>query len=228
MKNSSRTWLTRENAAFAKTIPQGSFVLDAGAGEQTYKPQFAHCQYEAADFEMVDKPYAKSTYVCDLVAIPVEDQRFDAIIFNQVMEHLPDPLRVLNELHRVLKPGGRMLATAPFFYQEHEQPYDFFRYTQFAWRSLLGRAGFEVERLDWMEGYLGTLAYQLKTAAEALPRRPSALAPGLAGFLAMPVVIAAKLLFRGLAPMFYALDERQRLTTRGYPKNYIVIARKPA
>ena len=228
MKNSSRTWLSRENAAFARTVPAGSVVLDAGAGEQPYKTLFAHCRYEAADFELVDKPYARSTYVCDLAEIPVHDECFDAILFNQVMEHLPDPFRVLLELRRVLKPGGRMLCTAPFFYQEHEQPYDFFRYTQFGWRSLMERAGLEIERLDWMEGYLGTLAYQLKTASTALPRRPRDLAPGLAGMLAAPIAIVARFAFGGLARLFYELDERQRLTDRGHPKNYLVIVRRPA
>ena len=58
-----------------------------------------------ADFEKVDKEYAQSTYVCDLASIPVEDERFDAVVFNQVLEHLPEPKRVLAELNRVLKKG---------------------------------------------------------------------------------------------------------------------------
>src|SRR5687768_9225332 len=166
MRNSSRVCLHRENEAFSKTVPEGAMVLDAGAGNQPYRQLFMHCTYEAADFEKVDKPYAKSTYVCDLAHIPVEDGRFDVVIFNQVMEHLPDPLSVLKELARVLKPGGRMICTAPLFYEEHEEPYDFFRYTQFAWRHLIREAGLTLERLDWMEGYMGTVAYQLETSAK--------------------------------------------------------------
>src|SRR6185312_10746080 len=79
MRNSSRTWLFRENKKFATGLPAGSIVLDAGAGDQPYKSLLSHCIYEACDFEKVDKPYAKSTYVCDLSAIPVEDCRFDAV-----------------------------------------------------------------------------------------------------------------------------------------------------
>jgi SAM-dependent methyltransferase len=226
MRNSSRTWLRRENMAFAETVPAGSRVLDAGAGDQPYRKHFDHCEYEAADFEKVDRSYAKSTYVCDLSAIPVPDAHFDAILFNQVMEHLPEPLNVLRELHRVLKPGGRMICTAPLFFEEHETPYDFYRYTQFAWKHLLGKAGFKIETLGWMEGYLSTVAYQLQTAARYLPSSPKDVAPGILGWIFAPLLLACRVSFHILARLFHFLDERQRFTKRGYPKNYVVVAQK--
>jgi SAM-dependent methyltransferase len=226
MRNSSRTWLRRENELFATTIQPGSTVLDAGAGHQPFRDLFAHCIYETADFEKVDKKYAKSTYVCDLAEIPVADGRFDAIVFNQVMEHLSDPSKVLREFHRVLKPNGRMICTAPLFYEEHEQPYDFYRYTQFAWRKLMLETGFEIERLDWMEGYCGTVAYQLQTASKYLPLKHGTVAQGALGLVAIPLMAACKLAFNGLARVFYLLDEHNRFTAAGYPKNYICIVRR--
>jgi SAM-dependent methyltransferase len=203
-------------------------VLDAGAGDQPYRKCFEHCVYEAADFEKVDKVYAKSTYVCDLSKIPVEDGRFDAVIFNQVMEHLPEPSTTLAELNRVLKPNGQIICTAPFFYEEHEQPYDFYRYTQFAWRHLLNKAGFDVIRLDWMEGYFGTVAYQLETAGRYLPFKPCEIWPGVAGWLLAPLVFASRAAFKVLAEIFYRVDEKSRFTRMGFPKNYVAIARKRA
>src|SRR5438874_449739 len=89
--NSSRHRLWLENKQFADSIPAGALVLDAGAGDAPYKALVAHAVYESADFEKVDKAYAKSTYVCDLADIPVGDGRYDFIFFNQVMEHLPEP-----------------------------------------------------------------------------------------------------------------------------------------
>lgn len=227
MRNSSRTWLFRENALFAAAVPTGARVLDAGAGDQPYRKLLDHCEYEAADFEKVDKPYAKSTYVCDLASIPVENDRYDAVLLNQVLEHLAEPLAVLIELKRVLKPGGTMICSAPLFYEEHEQPYDFYRYTQFAWRHLLAKVGLELIELKWMEGYLGTVAYQLETAARYLPTRPRNISPGILGWVCLPVLAGSKVLFYAIASIFYRLDERQRFTKRGYPKNYIAIARKP-
>jgi SAM-dependent methyltransferase len=130
--NSSRFRLFQENKIFADSIPPGSIVLDAGAGNQPYRNLLMHTQYESADFEKVDKSYARSTYVCDLKKIPTENNRFDFILFNQVMEHLPEPTLVLKELNRVLKHNGKIIYTGPLFYEEHEIPYYFFRYTQFS------------------------------------------------------------------------------------------------
>jgi SAM-dependent methyltransferase len=227
VRNSSRTYLRRENEAFAHAVAPGSLVLDAGAGDQPYRDLFKHCIYESADFEKVDKPYAKSTYVCDLSDIPVEDGHFDAVICNQLMEHVPEPKKIICELCRVLKAGGRMIFTAPLFYEEHEAPYDFYRYTQFAWRRMISEAGLELERLDWMEGYFGTVAYQLSTAGSYLPKRPKDYAPGLTGWLAATAFMFIRPAMKALALVLYRLDETTKYTASGFPKNYVAIVRKP-
>jgi ubiquinone/menaquinone biosynthesis C-methylase UbiE len=225
--NSSRARLWQESAAFAAGIPRGALVLDAGAGSSPYKPLFAHTQYESADFERVTKSYAPQTYTCDLAAIPVEDDRFDAVVFNQVMEHLPEPYLVLRELYRVLKPGGSMIYSAPLFYEEHEQPYDFYRYTQFGVRHLFQKAGFELERLDWLEGYFGTLGYQCTSAARMLPRHPRRFGGGAVGVLAAAAATILRPAFGLVGAGLQRLEMRHKHTATGYPKNYVVIARKP-
>jgi len=224
--NSSRVHLLDYNREFAAQVPAGALVLDAGAGKSPYRDLFAHARYESADFEQVDKKYAPSTYVCDLTSIPVESERFDCVVFNQVLEHLPEPKAVLLELNRVLKSGGKILCTTPLFYEEHEIPYDFYRYTQFAHRHLFREAGFRIDRLEWMEGYFGTVAYQLDTAARYLPSRPHAIAPGARGYVLAPVVAALKLIFALAAIAFYRLDIKAPIKTTGFPKNYVVIATK--
>lgn len=210
--NSSRVHLTRVNQEFAASIPAGALVLDAASGGQPYRKLFAHVRYESADFQEVDKDYLPSTYVCDIRAIPVEDGRFDAVIFNQGLEHMSEPDEVLKELNRILKPGGRMICTAPFFYEEHEQPYDFFRYTQFAYKHMLPKAGFKIESITWLEGYLGTVAYQMETAAKYLPKTALMLVP--------------RILCVIMALLFYRMDLRRPYTASGFPKNYVVIAIK--
>jgi SAM-dependent methyltransferase len=225
--NSSRARLQIANAAFAAEVPAGSMVLDAGAGEAPYEPLFRHANYEAADFARVPgKKYSSQTYICDLASIPVEDARYDFVVFNQVMEHLPDPLLVLNELKRVLKPGGRMIYSAPFFYEEHEKPYDFYRYTQFGVRHLFDKAGFAVEKLEWLEGYFGSLGYQLGLAASYLPHRPTDYGGGLLGAIQALLAIPLKLQMRFLGKYFHRLEMRHKYTKRGFPKNYVAIVRK--
>lgn len=224
--NSSRYRLWQENEAFASLIPNGALVLDAGSGEAPYKSLFQHAKYESADFEKVNKQYAESTYVCDLQNIPVEDCRFDFIIFNQVMEHVPEPKLVLAELNRVLKPGGKMIYTGPLFYEEHEQPYDFYRYTQFGLQYLLNQTGFVIERLDWLEGYFGTVGYQLNCMSRYLPHKPRDIGNGIFGYGLAPIMLMLKIGFAFCSIFFHRFETRNKFKIKGYPKNYIAIVTK--
>lgn len=226
LNNSSRVHLNRWNKDFAKLVKEGEYVLDAGAGRAPYRSLFSRAHYETADFEMVDKKYRPSTYVCDLKSIPVENERFHYIVFNQVMEHLPNPLAVLREFRRVLKPEGKLICTCPLFYAEHETPYDFYRYTQFGHRYLFDKAGLEIESLDWMEGYFGTIGYQMESIYKDLPINPAKFPVGALGYLVVPIFVSVKYASFVLAGLFYRLDTRFRYTASGMPKNYVVIARK--
>jgi len=54
----------------------------------------------------------------DITALPFENERFDAIICTEVVEHIPDVSQALHELFRVLKKGGRIAVSAPRFLPE--------------------------------------------------------------------------------------------------------------
>ena len=225
--NSSRTYLHRFLARAGETVAPGQRVLDAGAGRAPYRKLFDHAAYETADFLAVKgKKYAQPDYVCDLASIPVEDARFDHVLLTQVLEHLPDPSLVLTELHRVLKPGGTLWLTAPLFYAEHEKPYDFFRYTRFGLRHLLEGAGFRVEEVEWMEGYLGTLSYQARVMSRALPASRADYGGGLSGLALAGGARVARRAGRHAANVLARLDLRYKVVGRGLPKNYQVVARK--
>ncbi|NJK55929.1 MAG: class I SAM-dependent methyltransferase [Pleurocapsa sp. SU_5_0] len=222
LQNSSRVYLYNCNQEFASHIKPGSLVLDAGAGDAPYQELFANFQYETAD-----KFTSSCNYVCDLVAIPVKDERFDYIVCNQVLEHLPEPKQALKELCRVLKTGGEIICTTPFFYEEHLQPYDFYRYTQFGNSYLFQEAGFKIEKIEWLEGYLGTLAYQLEGAYKSLPISINSLAKNwLIIIVLSPFFIFCKVLFLLLSAILYRLDLIIKLTSHGYPKNYVIVAKK--
>jgi SAM-dependent methyltransferase len=216
---------------FAASTEPGMLVLDAGAGKSPYRKLFDHAKYEAADFAQLKSGYAPLGYVCDLTDIPVEDGRFDRIFCNQVLEHLPEPAAALTELHRVLKPSGRILLSAPLYYPEHQVPYDFYRYTRFSLRRLFEGAGFEIERIDWLEGYFGTVSYQFQQMHKGLPRslgEVRELASGRRLLYLAPLLLGTRLLAGVLHTAFFRADVRSKYTRRGMPKNYVVIARKAA
>ncbi len=227
MQSSPRFWLAQELDAFGRGLPAGTKVLDAGSGDQRYQRFFAHCSYESADFEQVDKAYRSSTHVCDLGSIPVEDGRYSAVVFTQVMEHLPDPLAVLKELHRVLEPGGRLFYSGPFWYEEHEAPYDFYRYTQYGVRHLFTTAGFQIAELRWMDGYMASVAHQLRGMGRFLPHKPSGYGSGPGAWLSFLLFMAFRVACVLMAPLATLSDKRFRYTRRGYPMTYMAIVRKP-
>lgn len=61
--------------------------------------------------------------------MPYEDETFDCVIFNQVLEHVKNPFTCVNEGYRVLKKGGIIVLSSPFFYQVHRHPEDNWRFT---------------------------------------------------------------------------------------------------
>jgi SAM-dependent methyltransferase len=126
----------------ARAMKPASRVLDVGAGEAPYRELFAEQAYVTLDY--ADTPHSGEVDLRGAAdAIPAVDGSFDAIVCTQVLEHIPRPLQALHEFHRVLRPGGVLMATVPFAWEEHETPFDFFRYTRYGIEQLLADAHFE-------------------------------------------------------------------------------------
>jgi SAM-dependent methyltransferase len=147
----------------AATVPAGSLVLDAGAGEGRYQPEFAHTRFIGVDLAVGDAEwdYHNLDAICTLVELPFQANAFDAVLLTQVLEHVPEPLAVLKEIQRVLKPGGRLFLTVPQSWHQHQKPHDYFRYTSFGLKYLFERAGLQPQSIEPMGGYFWVLAFQL-------------------------------------------------------------------
>ncbi|XCN74207.1 MAG: class I SAM-dependent methyltransferase [Candidatus Electrothrix aestuarii] len=78
----------------------------------------------------------RTQVIIDAHHIPFEDETFDLVIFQAVLEHVLDPPQCVAEAHRVLKNDGIIFATTPFMQQVHMKAYDFTRYTQLGHRRL--------------------------------------------------------------------------------------------
>ena len=74
-------------------------------------------------------PYDNVDIICDIENIPFKDNSVDYIINIAVLEHVPNPQKVIAEIHRILKPGGKIYCFIPFMQPFHASPYDFQRFT---------------------------------------------------------------------------------------------------
>lgn len=120
-------------------------LLDVGCGRKPYRNLFAAEEYVGLEIDTpVNRMSKRADYYYDGDSFPFPDQRFDGVICNQVLEHVFTPDRFLAEIKRVLKPGGKLLLTIPFVWDEHEQPWDYARYSSFGLKSLLEKSGFEI------------------------------------------------------------------------------------
>lgn len=89
-----------------------------------------------------------------------------------MLEHLERPGDALNEAHRLLRPGGHLILTAPFFWPLHEEPRDFYRYSPYGLRFLLEEADFEVCEVVPLSGAWTTFALQWSYALTKYRRGP--------------------------------------------------------
>jgi SAM-dependent methyltransferase len=116
-------------------------ILDVGCGSKPYRKYFNASEYIGLEIEGRNKD-ADRLY--DGKEFPFKDGEFDSVFTSQVLEHVFNPEEFLLEINRVLKDGGVLLLTVPFIWDEHEQPFDYARYSSFGLRHLLESHGFEI------------------------------------------------------------------------------------
>ncbi|WP_243371796.1 class I SAM-dependent methyltransferase [Geotalea sp. SG265] len=198
MKIGTKNLYTRETwlEACLKSIPPGSRILDAGAGERKYKKFCRLLEYVSQDFAQYDGKgdarglqtgvwdQSKLDIVSDITAIPKPDDFFDAIMCIEVFEHLPDPLAAIREFARLLRPGGALILTAPFCSLTHFAPYHFYTgFSRYFYETNLPACGFHVDELVENGNYFEYLAQEVRripTVAEQYSTRRTTLLESLA------------------------------------------------
>jgi SAM-dependent methyltransferase len=112
-------WLRAQDVA-------GARVLDVGAGDRPYDALLRG----AAEVVALDVPgNVHADLHGSLDALPVADASFDVALCLQVLEHVDDPAGAVRELRRVVRPGGRVLASTHGVYPFHPNPDDLWRWT---------------------------------------------------------------------------------------------------
>jgi len=157
-------------------LPAGALLLDAGAGECANKKYCGHLHYVALDLARYDGTgeaglqagswdTSDIDIVSDIANIPARDGSFDAVLCSEVFEHVRDPVAALNELKRVVKPGGMLILTAPFCSMTHFAPdHHATGFNRYFYESHLQRSGFDIVELVENGNFFEFVAAHLRQA----------------------------------------------------------------
>ena len=126
-------------------------MLDIGAADRWIEPHLSKSvEYVSLDYLSTGRDLycARPHVFADAAHLPFQGEYFDGVICLEVLEHLPDPVIVMKEIQRVLRPGGHAWISMPFLYPLHDAPFDFQRYTEFGLLRDIERAGLRVVSLQ--------------------------------------------------------------------------------
>jgi SAM-dependent methyltransferase len=153
-------------------------------------------------------------YSLDLTqTLPLESAGFDTVLLTDVLEHIPEPAALMREIGRLLRPSGTLILGVPFFYGIHEEPYDYYRYTEFALRRFCDLNGLAVAELEPYGGLPEIVFDLVSRAIDFLPAR-------LSGALIPVHAFAARLCDIPLGRKI------SRVTSAAFPLGYVMAARK--
>ncbi|MFC1692642.1 class I SAM-dependent methyltransferase [Candidatus Latescibacterota bacterium] len=101
-----------------KAVDEDSHVLDVGAGvgekfAYNLKNHVAEIVGVDVDPQVETNPLLHRGIVSDIVEIPIVNSYFDVVFSRYVLEHITEPQNFLNEMNRILKPGGRFIFLTP-------------------------------------------------------------------------------------------------------------------
>lgn len=134
----NRKYYYRQLAAIAPSA-KGKRVLEIGSGKQVKGREAysaVHIFEDVAEFRQTDMNPEFGHEILDITAMDI-NREYDLILCLNVLEHVYDFQTAIQNLHRALKDGGRLVVAVPFAFPMHDEPHDYYRYTEFALRRML-------------------------------------------------------------------------------------------
>lgn len=143
-------------------------LIDLGCGDMPFRGLLSKQieSYESLDFFPRS---SQVTYTGDIQQMDmIPSDTYDTAICLEVLEHVADPFLAVREIHRTLKIGGVLIVSVPHLSRLHDEPHDYYRYTQYGLRYLLEQNGFSVQILERRGGLFSFLGHQISTVVLGL------------------------------------------------------------
>ena len=192
-------------------------LLDLGCGSVPFYTFYKDkvTSITCADWEQSMHQNSFLDTYCDLNEnLPFESDSFDSVLLSDVLEHIRKPEKLINEIYRILKKDGFLIMNVPYYYCLHEEPFDYFRYTEFALKPMTADSGLALELLQRTGGTL-----EIMTDLFAKNVRPIPL-------IGRPLCKFSQFLTWQLLKIkpIYKLAQK---TAVKYPFGYFLVAKKP-
>lgn len=144
--------------------PQGK-ILDIGSVLWNH-PKERFAKQKVTTFDI----YSSADVIGNVMYLPFENDSFNYVICLETMEHVKRPVRAINEMYRVLKPGGKFIGSTPFMCEIHNEKYgDYWRFTRQGWKLLL--KDFDNISITPCEGKKFAPGWYLVTAEKRIDKR---------------------------------------------------------
>lgn len=208
-------------------LQPGDTFLDAGCGEAHLRRMIPKDvlyvgmdRYSGSQDNEYKDWRMRPDVLADVHCLPVRDETCSVVSLMHVLEHVPDPHKVMTEMARVLSPGGHLFLDVPFLHEIHHAPHDHFRYTPYALQDLAEKSGLDTIEIRPSGGYFRCVSHILEEAPNVVSGQ--GLYASLTRFLvAYPLKILGWLIREAQYPLD-TQDLRQEFTA-----GYHCILRKP-
>lgn len=192
-----------------------SLTVDLGCGAMPYRSLFPG-RYIGLDLAT---SHGRPDALGAAESTPLRDGSCDLVVSTQQLEHVDNPMSVLEEARRILRPGGTLLLSTHGVWPHHPDPQDLWRWTEEGLVRLVERAGLRVDRVHH-QGELFTVVLTLATYPAGVLRRNGGRG---ARIVAGAVLWACNVLCRPLDGLLRIARVRHLASP-----SYLVVARRPA